>query len=45
MEKLPTTEDLKEAGSLIKDLPYKMREQPEGLSMSFTPYGFNTGIY
>ena len=45
MEKLPTKEDLKEAGSAIKDLPYQMRKQPKGLSMSFTPYGFNTGTY
>lgn len=42
MEKLPTKEDLKEAGSAIKDLPFQKREQPKGLSMSFTPYGFNT---
>ncbi|ORX54731.1 hypothetical protein BCR36DRAFT_410541 [Piromyces finnis] len=42
VEKLPTTDELKEAGSALKDLPFKIREQPEGLSMSFTPYGFNT---
>jgi len=42
MEKLPSTEDLKEAGSAIRDIPFEMRKQPEGLSMSFTPYGFNT---
>jgi len=42
MEKLPTTEELKEAGSAIKNLPFEIRKQPKGLSMSFTPYGFNT---
>ncbi|ORX84728.1 hypothetical protein BCR32DRAFT_325750 [Anaeromyces robustus] len=42
MEKLPSTDELKEAGSAIKDTPFQIRKQPEGLSMSFTPYGFNT---
>ncbi len=45
LEKLPTEEELKEAGSAIKDLPFQKRKQPKGLSMSFTPYGFNTGKY